>query len=290
MFYVALLAGTPGFDPLGDQVGRVRDGVVLIGAGRAVVAAVLAAGALALSRQRLPRARHWTRLAVVAGGVVAGFPLLTSYALTEVPASHGAVVIATLPAATAVLAVLRTRERPVGRFWLFAALGAAAAVGFALVQGGRIGQLHRADLLLFVGVVVCAAGYAEGALLSRELGSWQTISWALVLAAPIMAGLTAVSLTATPPHATTTQWLCFAYLSMVSMFLGFFAWYRGLAIGPMAQVSQVQLAQPVLSIAWAGLLLGESIGWATVLGGAAVVGCAAGASSCRARTAPGSPG
>lgn len=260
---------------------------LFIGAGRAVVAATLAAGALALTRQALPRGRQWARLAVVAGGVVAGFPLLTSYALTEVPASHGAVVIATLPAVTAVIVVLRTGERPVRAFWFFAALGAVAAVGFAVLQGGGAGHLQRADLLLVLAVLACATGYAEGGVISRELGSWQTISWALVLAAPAMVALSATSVVADPPSATLTQWLCFAYLACVSMFLGFFAWYRGLAIGPMAQVSQVQLAQPVLTIAWAGLLLGEAITWLTVLGGLAVVACAA--SSSRARTARARP-
>lgn len=257
---------------------------LFIGAGRAVVAAALAAGALALTRQPLPHGRRWLRLAVVAGGVVAGFPLLTSYALTEVPASHGAVVIAMLPAATAVIAVLRTGERPVRAFWVFAALGALAAVGFAVLQGGTGGHLQRADLLLVLAVLACATGYAEGGVISRELGSWQTISWALVLAAPVMLALTATSIATDPPSGSPTQWLCFAYLACISMFLGFFAWYRGLAIGPMAQVSQVQLAQPVLSITWAGLLLGERITWLTVLGGLAVVACAAGASSSRART------
>ncbi|TNM37351.1 DMT family transporter [Nocardioides albidus] len=262
---------------------------LFIGAGRAVVAAALAAGALAVTRQRLPRGRQWLRLAIVAGGVVAGFPLLTSYALTEVPASHGAVVIAMLPAVTAVFAVLRTGERPVPAFWVFAALGATAAVGFAVLHGGGAAHLERADLLLLVGVVLCALGYAEGGLISRELGSWQTISWALVLAAPAMAALTAVSLAEAPPSGTPVQWLCFAYLACISMFLGFFAWYRGLAIGPMAQVSQTQLSQPVLSIAWAGLLLGEQITGATVLGGLAVVACAGGATASRARTARARP-
>ncbi|WP_141797728.1 DMT family transporter [Nocardioides sp. SLBN-35] len=262
---------------------------LFIGAGRAVVAAALAAGALVLTRQPLPRGRQWLRLAIVAGGVVAGFPLLTSYALTEVPASHGAVVIAMLPAATAVIAVLRTGESPVRAFWAFAALGALAAVGFAMLQGGTGGHLQRADLLLVLAVLACATGYAEGGVISRELGSWQTISWALVLAAPVMVALTATSIVTEPPSGSPTQWLCFAYLACISMFLGFFAWYRGLAIGPMAQVSQVQLAQPVLSIAWAGLLLGEQITWLTLAGGLTVVACAAGASSSRARTARARP-
>lgn len=262
---------------------------LFIGAGRAVVAATLAAAALTLTRQRVPHGFQWLRLAVVAAGVVAGFPLLTTYALTEVPASHGVVVIALLPAATAVLAVLRTGERPVRAFWVFSALGALAAVGFALVQGGGIDQVHRADLLLFAAVLVCAMAYAEGGLLTRELGSWQTISWALVVASPVMVTLTAVSVVREPPTGSPAAWASFAYLAVVSMYLGFFAWYRGLAIGPMAQVSQVQLGQPVLSLLWAGLLLGEHIGWPTVLGGLLVIALAGGATSSRARTVPARP-
>lgn len=248
---------------------------LLVGSSRAVVAAALAATALLLTRQALPTQAQWWRLAVVAGGVVAGFPLLTSYAMTTAPASHGAVVIGLLPAATAVMAVVRGRERPAPSFWGFAALGAATAVVFASLQGGSFGTLHRADILLFGAVLAAAVGYAEGGLLSRELGAWQTVSWALVLAAPLMTVLTVTAWVDQPPSATPTQWLALAYLGVVSMFLGFFAWYRGLAIGPMAQVSQVQLVQPVLTILWAALLLHEDLGVSTVLGGVSVIACAA---------------
>ncbi|MEI2277415.1 DMT family transporter [Paenarthrobacter ilicis] len=247
---------------------------LFIGAGRAVVAALLAALALGITRQRLPRASQWVRLAVVAGGVVAGFPLLTTFALTSTSASHGAVVIALLPAATATAAVIRGRERPRPLFWILTLTGVIAALVFALVQSGGFGSLHWADLLLLAAVLAAAVGYAEGGLLARELGSWQTISWALVVASPVMIALTVVSLSSGLPSATGAQWLSFAYLGVVSMFLGFFAWYRGLAIGPMAQVSQIQLVQPVMTIAWAGLLLGESITWTTVVGGLAVIICA----------------
>lgn len=247
---------------------------LFIGAGRAVVAAALAAFALALTRQRLPNARQWCRLAVVAAGVVVGFPVLTSFALTTASASHGAVVIALLPAATAVVAVLRTKERPSRSFWVFAALGAVAAVTFAAMQGGGSGGLAWSDLLLFGAVIAAAVGYAEGGLLARELGAWQTVSWALVVASPLMVALTTLAVAAAPPAASPVQWLAFAYLGVVSMFLGFFAWYRGLAIGPMAQVSQVQLVQPVMSILWAALILHETLTWPTLLGGLAVIVCA----------------
>jgi drug/metabolite transporter (DMT)-like permease len=247
---------------------------LFIGSGRAVIAAVLAAAALALTRQHWPTGIQWSRLAVVAGGVVVGFPLLTSFALMTAPASHGAVVIGLLPAATAVMAVVRGRERPQRSFWVFAGLGAIAAVGFASLQGGGGAQLHWSDLLLLGAVFAAAVGYAEGGLLARELGSWQTVSWALILAAPLMLVLTAIAVMNDPPTAAPSQWLAFGYLAVVSMFLGFFAWYRGLAIGPMAQVSQVQLVQPVLSIVWAALILREPLTWPTILGAVAVIGCA----------------
>lgn len=248
---------------------------LFIGCGRAVVAALLAALVLGLTRQRLPRGTQWLRLAVVAAGVVAGFPLLTSYALTTASASHGAVVIALLPAATAVIAVLRAKERPPLPFWIFAVLGAVAALAFASLQGGGFSAPEWSDLLFFAAVIAAAVGYAEGALLARELGAWQTISWALVVAAPVMLVGTVVSWMLQPPAADSIEWASFAYLAVVSMFLGFFAWYRGLAIGPISRVSQVQLVQPVLSLLWAAVLLREELTLPLLLGGLVVILCAA---------------
>lgn len=247
---------------------------LFVGSGRAVIAAILATLALTLTRQRLPQGKQWFRLAVIAGGIVVGFPLLTSFALTSAPASHGAVVIALLPAATATVAVLRGRERPSKAFWLATIVGALAAIGFAFVNSGGLGTLGWTDLLLFGAVIAAAIGYAEGGLLARELGAWQTVSWALVLASPLMVILTGLSIAQQPLSATSVQWAAFAYLDVVSMFLGFFAWYHGLAIGPMAQVSQIQLLQPVLSICWAWLLLGETLTWTTIMGAVVVILCA----------------
>jgi drug/metabolite transporter (DMT)-like permease len=247
---------------------------LFIGAGRAVIAAVLAAAALAITRQHLPRGVQWVRLAAVAGGVVIGFPLLTSFALTTASAAHGAVVIALLPAATAFMAVLRGKERPPLAFWVMAGVGALATVVFASLQGGGGFHLHWSDLLLLGAVIAAAVGYAEGGLLARELGSWQTVSWALVLAAPLMVALTLASVMEQPPTGTPVEWAAFAYLGVASMFLGFFAWYRGLAIGPMARVSQVQLVQPVLSILWAALVLREQLTVPTIVGGLTVIVCA----------------
>jgi drug/metabolite transporter (DMT)-like permease len=261
---------------------------LLIGAGRAVVAAILAVTALALTRQRCPRGAQWARIALVGAGIVVGFPLLTSFALRSVPASHGAVVIAVLPAATAMAAVLRTGERPPRWFWIAAGGGTLAAVGFAVGRSGGLGELHGADLLLFGAVLSCAIGYAEGGLLARELGAWQTVCWALVVCAPLMTVLMVRAIDEQPPDGTPAEWLSLAYLGIVSMFLGFFAWYRGLALGPMAQVSQVQLVQPVMTLTWAGLLLGEHITVTTVLGGLVVVACAGTAVRARAPAPSGS--
>lgn len=248
---------------------------LFIGAGRAVIAAMLAALVLGITRQSRPRGSQWWRLALVGAGVIAGFPLLTSYALTTASASHGAVVIALLPAATAVFAVLRGHERPPLPFWIFAALGAVAALVFASLQSDGFGPPVWTDLLFFGAVIAAALGYSEGAILSRELGAWQTISWALVLAAPVMIVLTVISWVLQPPDASAVEWASFGYLAVISMFVAFFAWYRGLAIGPVARVSQVQLVQPVLTLVWAALLLGEEFTLPLLLGGFVVILCAA---------------
>lgn len=154
-------------------------------------------------------------------------------------------------------------------------MGFPVLTSYALAEATASLSFH--DLLLVAAVVVAAFGYAEGGLLARAIGVWQTISWALVLAAPVMAGLTVLSLVQHTPEGTAWQWAAFAYLGVTSMFLGFFAWYRGLAIGPMSRVSQIQLIQPVMSICWAVLLLGERLTWLTMTGGLAVILCAAAA-------------
>ncbi|MGV9712214.1 DMT family transporter [Gordonia sp. NPDC003424] len=248
---------------------------LFIGCGRAVIAAVLAAGALLIGGARVPTPREWLGLVPVALGVVAGFPILTSLALQSTDAGHAAVVVGLLPAATAVAAVTMAGERPSRRFWIGAGCGVLATIGFTVAAHGSIGGIGVADLLLFGAVGLGALGYAQGGLMSRKLGSWQTISWALVLASPIMTALSLWRLDVAPPHATTGQWAAFAYLSAVSMFLGFFAWYRGLAIGPMATISQVQLVQPILSVLWSILLLDEHLTAALVVGGLAVIATAA---------------
>ena len=251
-----------------------------VGIGRAVVAGLLALVTLALMRQPLPPVRLLPRLAVTAAGVVLGFPLLTALALARVPAAHGIVVAGLLPAATAVMAVLRSGERPSLRFWLAALAGLACVLAFAVVQGA--GGFELADVLLLAAVLLCGLGYAEGGTLARELGGVRVICLALALSLPVTSAFTLAWLdTASLARAAPAAWAGFAYVSLVSMFAGFFAWYRGLALGGVARVGQIQLAQPVLSLFWAWLLLGEAVTAAMVVTAFAVLACVVGTQKAR---------
>jgi drug/metabolite transporter (DMT)-like permease len=241
----------------------------LVGLGRAVAAAAVAVLLLAVTRQRLPPRRVWSRLAVTALGVVVGFPLFSAWALTQVPAAHGAVIVGLLPAATAVMAVLRGGERPSIGFWLASLLGLLAVCAFAAAAGG--GAPQPADGLILVAVVLGALGYAEGGALARELGGWQVISWALVLSMPALLPVVAWRVIASGLSASLPAWLGFGYVSLISMYFGFFAWYRALAMGGVAQIGQIQLGQPVLTMLWSALLLGERVSWEMALAAAAVL-------------------
>lgn len=228
----------------------------LVALGRALVAALLAGVWLWWRGAALPPRTALRPLAAVALGCVLGFPWLTSIAMRTLPASHGAVLVGILPLATAVWAALLGRERPSPGFWSVALAGSALTVGFALRQGG--GSLHGADALMLLAVLLGGLGYAEGGRLAQSLGGQEVISWALLLAAPLaLVLLAALSLHAPLPSAGPAAWLGFAYVSVFSMFIGFFFWYRGMALGGVARVGQTQLLQPFLSLAGAALLLGE---------------------------------
>lgn len=239
-----------------------------VGLARALFAAVLAALLLILTRQRLPRRHQWPRLVIVGSGVIVGFPLFTSLALREMPAADAAVIVGLLPAATAVMAVLRGGERPSRAFWGACAFGLFAVLLFAVSQGAGLVP-ERGHILALIAILSCAMGYAEGGSLAQEMGGWRVISWSLVIFAPLLAPFVAWSVFGSGgaglSEAGTTAWACFAYVSVISMFLGFFVWYRGLAEGGVARVGQVQLSQPVLTLAWSALLLGERIGAFTIL-------------------------
>jgi drug/metabolite transporter (DMT)-like permease len=241
--------------------------------GRAVGAALLAWAYLRFTGAPRPTRAQWRRLSVVALGVVVGFPLFTSLALTTQTSAHGAVVITVLPAMTAVFAVLRAGERPPPLFWLASAGGLLAVLAFLGASGAVHGALSAADLFLLAAVVLCGLGYAEGGALARALGGARTICWALLLSLPVTAPVAAIAAMAHPPRADAAAWSAFGYVTAVSMFLGFFAWYAGLARGGIAQVGQIQLAQPVLTLVWSALLLGETVTPASVAAAVVVLAC-----------------
>ena len=241
--------------------------------GRAALAALFALIVFAVVRPQRPNKNQVIRLIIVAAGVVIGFPLFTSLALQSVPSAHGTVVIALLPAVTALFVVIRTGERPSFLFWGASIAGAIAVIAFLALSNGFSG-FSLPDIFLVLAVISAAIGYTEGGLLSRELGSWQTICWALIISLPVMAPLTAVNFVIAPLSHDPIAWLCFFYTALCSRFLGFFAWYRGLAIGPMTSVSQVQLSQPVFTLIWSTLILGEVLTPEILIGGAVIIALA----------------
>jgi drug/metabolite transporter (DMT)-like permease len=236
---------------------------VFLTAARAAIAGLLGIGLLLLFKQKRPARADAIPLTIVALGVVVGFPLLTALALRHVTSAHSIVFIGLLPLATAIFGVLRGGERPHPAFWVFAALGGALVAGFALSQGGSASPIG--DGLMLAAIVVCGLGYAEGAKLSRALGGWQVISWALALSLPIMLPLTLVLMPPSFDGIAASAWLGLIYVSLFSMLIGFVFWYRGLAQGGIAAVGQLQLLQPFLGLALAAALLRESVS-ATMLG------------------------
>ncbi|MBA3447119.1 MAG: DMT family transporter [Pseudaminobacter sp.] len=242
---------------------------------RAAIAGVLAVGLLCAFRQKRPARSDIASLLVVAFGVVLGFPLLTALALQQITSAHSIVFIGLLPLATAIFGVLRGGERPRAAFWLFSGAGSALVAGFALTQDFS-GSL-AGDVLMLTAIVVCGLGYAEGAKLSRKLGGWQVISWALVLSLPVMAPLALYSMPASWAGIGQPAWAALAYVSLFSMLIGFVFWYRGLAQGGIAAVGQLQLLQPFFGLALAATLLQETVGWPMVAVSVAVVLCVAGA-------------
>ncbi|WP_454563075.1 DMT family transporter [Pseudomonas sp. AIG] len=242
---------------------------------RAAIAGVLAVALLWLFRERRPARDQWLSLLIVALGVVLGFPLLTALALQHVTSAHSIVFVGLLPLATAIFAVLRGGERPRPVFWIFSVLGSALVVGLALAQG--LTASPTGDLLMLTAILACGLGYAEGAKLSRTLGGWQVICWALVLSLPVMVVLSLWRAPASFSTVSLSAWLCLGYVSLFSMLIGFVFWYRGLAQGGIAAVGQLQLLQPFFGLALAATLLHEhvSVGMLAVTLG--VILCVAGA-------------
>jgi drug/metabolite transporter (DMT)-like permease len=248
---------------------------VFLTVARAAIAGVLALGLLLAFREKRPSRGDIVSLMIVALGVVVGFPLLTALALQHITSAHSIVFIGLLPLSAAIFGVVRGGERPRLAFWIFSALGSALVAGFALTQGLTASPIG--DALMLAAIIVCGLGYAEGAKLSRTLGGWQVISWALVLSLPVMIALSIVYLPPTSSGIAWPAWLSLAYVSLFSMLIGFVFWYRGLALGGIAAVGQLQLLQPFFGLALAATLLGEPVTWMMLAVTAAVILCVVGA-------------
>lgn len=242
-----------------------------VGTGRVVLAGVFALGLLVITRQPLPARRHWPGLTLVALGVSLVFPWLSAWALLHLPASHAAITLGLLPLLTALMARLRAGERPSLGFWFAGLLGSLGVLAFVL--GGETPALHGADALLLISVVLGAVGYAEGGRLARDIGGWQTISWSLVIAAPIVAVPFLLSVPNAIEAIPLRAWLSLAYLGLISQWLAFFAWYQGMARAGIAHSAQVQLLQVFLTLVAAAVLLHEPIPGKTLLFALWVVGC-----------------
>ncbi|MFH9007737.1 DMT family transporter [Streptomyces afghaniensis] len=240
---------------------------------RSVLAAVIAGGALLALRVPLPARRHWPGLAVVAAGVVLGFPLLTTLALETSTTAHAAVVVGLLPLTTALLSALRVGTRPSRTFWAASLAGAAAVLAFTVQQTG--GALSTADLYLFAALLVCAAGYTEGGRLARVMPGWHVIGWALVLCLPLTVPVAAFALAQEPLRLTAHSVAGLLWVAAGSQFLGLVVWYRGMAAIGIPKASQLQLAQPLLTLVWSVLLLGEHLPVAAPLTAVAVLVCIA---------------
>ena len=242
---------------------------------RASIAGTVAVCLLLVLREKRPQRTQLFPLLIVAGGVVVGFPLLTALALQYVTSAHSIVFVGLLPLATAVFAVLRGGERPRPVFWLFSLLGSALVVGFACAQG--LSASPAGDLMMLLAMVVCGLGYAEGATLSRTLGGWQVICWALVLALPFMLTLTLFDAPSSLASISPQAWLSLGYVSLFSMLIGLVFWYRGLAQGGIAAVGQLQLLQPFFGLALAATLLHEHVSSGMLVVTVGVILCVAGA-------------
>jgi len=224
---------------------------------RASLAGILALVTLIVFKERRPKKQQLGSLYIVALGCVIGFPLLSALALQHITSAHSIVFIGILPVSTAVFGIIRGGERPKPIFWLFSTLGSLLVIGYALVQGVTASPIG--DVLMILSVILCGLGYAEGAKLTKTLGGWQVISWALVLSLPIMLPLSFVFLPQSFDNVTIGAWGSLAYVSLFSMFIGFVFWYKGLAQGGTATIGQLQLLQPFFGLALAAWLLHEQV-------------------------------
>ncbi|WP_234969847.1 MULTISPECIES: DMT family transporter [Alicyclobacillus] len=238
-------------------------GPIIIGFGRALIAAVIALTVLLVRNETRPSRNQLVSLALVGLGAIIAFPYLSAWAMDRLPASHGAVILALLPLATAGAATLRNGERPSIGFWVAGVVGAATVLGYAVVSG--LGRLQPADLALVLADIILAFSYAEGGRLATTLGGWQVIAWALVITAPFLIIPVSISISSSFLRIPAIPWLSLMYLGIGSQFLAFVAWYTGLSMGGVARVSQIQYLQPFLTILFSAVLLREKITVATIV-------------------------
>ncbi|MGD8106398.1 DMT family transporter [Pantoea sp. FN0302] len=224
---------------------------------RASIAGMLAIMLILFFSQKRPQRHQIGSLIIVALGVVMGFPLLTAIALQHITSAHSIVFLGLLPLATAIFGVIRAGERPRLPFWIFSIIGSLLVGGFALSQSVSVSAIG--DLLMLASVVVCGLGYAEGAKLSREMGGWQVISWALIISLPLMLMATFITMPEDASAISVRGWTALAYVSLFSMLIGFIFWYKGLATGGIAAVGQLQLLQPFFGLGLSASLLSETV-------------------------------
>lgn len=246
-------------------------GSTITGLGRTVIAAVIVAIIFIVRKEQRPTRRQLKSLLIVALGAVLGFPLLTSWAMERLPVSHGAVVVALLPLATAGIAIIRAGERPSRTFWLASFIGSGAVIVYAASLG--LGGFYLADVALFFAVLILGFSYAEGGNLSKEMGSWQVIAWAILIGAPFFVLPVMMELSPAMLDVPLSAWVSLLYLSVVSQFLAYVAWYGGMALGGIARISQLQYLQPFLMIVFASVFLGEAVPPVTIVV-AVIVVCA----------------
>ena len=225
--------------------------------GRATLAGMVALAYLLYKKEVMPSKADFAKFVVIALGVVFGFPIFTTVAMAEGSSSHGAVILGMMPLATTVIGVIRFKERPSLGFWLVSLLGAALVVLYALLKNS--GSFTYIDVLLVLGGISACVGYVEGGELSKKMNPRSVISWALVISLPINIVMSYATFTPQYLHMDPIAWTSFIYLSLFSMYIGFFFWYEGLAVGGIARVSQVQLTQPFCTLVAASILLGDSL-------------------------------
>ncbi|PUV26529.1 DMT family transporter [Sphingobacterium athyrii] len=242
---------------------------------RATIAGMLALIVLLINKEKFPQKTQFLSLGIVALGVVIGFPLLSALALRYVTSAHSIVFVGILPVSTAVFSIIRGSERPRPVFWIFSILGSLLVVGYALKQG--ISSSPVGDILMLFSVILCGLGYAEGGKLSKTLGGWQVISWALVFSLPVVLPLTFIFLPTTVANVGIGAWTSLAYVSLFSMFIGFIFWYKGLAQGGIAAIGQLQLLQPFFGLILAASLLHEEVNIGMLFVTIGVILCVGGA-------------